>query len=204
MPVFGLTGEWGSGKSTVLKILKRKGAYILSLDEVVHLAYKDKNSLIYKKVRREFPQVVKGGKISLNRLREIVFEDKRKLRRLEKIVHSWVIKKLKRWVEKSKKKKIYVAEVPLLFEKKLDNIFDAVIFVYVPRRILIKRLKRTTGFSISLIKKRLSLFMPLRKKKRLSDFILRNDSTLDCLRKKTEKLWSFLSHFSEVKKQIIL
>ena len=204
MPVFGLTGDWGSGKTTILKILKRKGAEILSLDDLVHSAYKDKNSPIFKEVKREFPQVVKGERISSKRLGKIVFEDKKKLERLEKIVHPWVIKELKRWVRKSKKEKIYIAEVPLLFEKKLDNIFDAIIFVYTPRKILMERLKRKTNFSSSLIRKRLSLFLPPQKKKRLSDFVLRNDSNLDCLREKAERLWSILSHFSKIKKQIVL
>jgi len=204
MPVFGLTGDWGSGKTTVLKILKRKGAEILSLDDLVHLAYKDKNSSIFKKVKKEFPQVVKGERISSKRLGEIVFEDKKKLERLERIVHPWVIKELKRWIKRSEKEKIYIAEVPLLFEKKLDNIFDAIIFVYTPRKILMERLKRKTNLSSSLIRKRLSLFLPPQKKKRLSDFILRNDSNLDCLRKKVERLWGILSHFSKIKKQIVL
>ena len=204
MPVFGLTGDWGSGKTTILKILKRKGAEILSLDDLVHSAYKDKNSPIFKKVKREFPQVVKGERISSKRLGKIVFEDKKKLERLEKIVHPWVIKELKRWIKKSKREKIYIAEVPLLFEKKLDNIFDAIIFVYTPRKILMERLKRKTNFPSFLIRKRLSLFLPPQKKKRLSDFILRNDSNLDCLRKKVEKLWRILSHFSKIRKQIVL
>ncbi len=203
MSVFGLTGDWGSGKSTILKELKKKGAKIICVDDVIYSAYRKRNSPLYKKIKTCFPQVIKDSSISLPHLREVVFSNKQALKKLEEIVHPWIIKKLKMWIKKAKSGKIHIAEVPLLFEKRLEDFFDAVIFVYVPRRILEARLREITGFSYRAIRKRLSLFIPSQKKKRQSNIVVRNDGDLATLRKKISQLWNALLTFSSEKKVII-
>jgi len=203
MPVFGLTGDWGSGKTTILKELERKGAEIICLDEVIHRAYRRRNSPLYRRIKTQFPQVMKDNSISLPHLREVVFSSKQALKKLEEIVHPWIIKKLKVWIKKAKNGKIHIAEVPLLFEKRLESLFDAVIFVYVPRRILEARLKKITGFSYRAIRKRLSLFIPSRKKKRQSNIVVKNDGDLATLKKKISQLWKILLTFSSEKKVVI-
>ncbi len=194
MSVFALTGMWFSGKTEVAKYLEKKGAIVFYADRVVHRFYRNKNSEVYRKVVTHFPQVLgKRKEIVRKKLADIVFFNRESLRRLEEIVHPYVIKELRRWIEANRgKKRICIAEVPLLFEKKLQGMFDAVIFIYVPKRILEERIKRKLGISVSRIRKRLSLFLPSRKKLKESNFIIVNNKSLHSLRRKVNRLWEVL------------
>jgi len=61
MAVFGLTGNTSSGKTTLIGLLKRKGAKILSADLLVHQFYRNKKSPVYKKISCIFPDAVLKG-----------------------------------------------------------------------------------------------------------------------------------------------
>lgn len=189
MPKIGLTGKIGSGKTTVLKILEKKGANIFDCDRIIHQAYGGLNHPVSKAIRQSFPGVEKEGKINREKLAEAVFGDRKKLEKLEEIVHPFVIGKLKRWLENKKKEGIYVAEVPLLFEKGLEKLFDETVLVEVKKRILTERLKEKYGFNRSQIKKRLSLYLSDAKKEEISDFIVRNNLDLKNLEKEVSLLW---------------
>ncbi|MBD3264251.1 MAG: dephospho-CoA kinase [Candidatus Omnitrophica bacterium] len=191
MPVFGLTGNLACGKSTLLKRLKKKGAEIFDTDKRIHDYYRNPNSRIFKNIRKFFPGVVTGKKICRRKLGKIVFADKNKLRILEGIVHPVVIEDLLSWIKKAKRKgtKIYVAEVPLLFEKKLEDRFDYTILVKTRRDILISRLKEKYGFSEAEAGRRLSLYLPLKYKIRRSDFVINNNCDLEEFKKEVDLLW---------------
>jgi dephospho-CoA kinase len=192
MSVFAITGNLGSGKTTVLNLLKKKGAETFNCDERVHLYYKNKKSLVYKKVIALFPSVKENNRICCKKLSEIVFSSKEKLTQLEKIVHPVIIKDLKEWIRKAKENRIYVAEVPLLFEKNLSYLFKKVILVYVKREILIKRLRKKSNLSEREIKKRLSLYLPIREKIKKADFIINNSFSFSRLKKEVNNLWEWL------------
>ena len=190
MAVFGLTGNLGSGKSTVLKLLKNKGALVFDADKKIHQYYRQKNGVIFKKIVVEFPQVLKQGIISRKKLGAIVFSDHTKLKKLEEIVHPAVIKDMRGWVKSARNKKgIYVAEVPLLFEKKLKSCFDGVILVLVKRDILIERIVKKYRFSKNQARSRLSLYIAIRKKIRGSNFVVNNSKDFKTLNKEVDLLW---------------
>ena len=198
MSVFAVTGNLCSGKSNVAKRLKAKGACVFDADRVVHKYYSNRRSSVFKKVAATFPLAVAGKMISCKRLGKIVFKDKSKLRKLEKIVHPEVIKDLKKWVKQvKKKKKVYVAEVPLLFEAKLDSLFDAVILTCTKEKILIPRIVKKLGITKSEAKRRLGLFLPTKKKMKKADFIINNNSSLTALNKSIDILWEFLKEFKK-------
>ncbi|MFA5272236.1 MAG: dephospho-CoA kinase [Candidatus Omnitrophota bacterium] len=191
MSIFGLTGSLSSGKSTALNFFKKKGAVIYDADREVHKYYKNKKSSIYKKIALVFPKAFKKGVINRKILGEIVFRDTKKLRTLETIVHKQVIKDLKLWVSKAKKtKRIYIAEVQLLFEKKLERLFDATILVYTPKNILIKRIENNLGFSKAKALARLKLYGPVKEKIKRADFVINNNSNIKALKNKTNALWN--------------
>ena len=193
MSVFGLTGSLASGKSTVLKLFKKKGAIVFDADEQVHSYYKNRKGSIYKKIASIFPKAFKRGTIDRKILGEIVFSDVKKLKILERIVHKEAIKDLKIWINKSKRsKKIYVAEVQLLFEKKLERLFDATILVYIPKNILIKRIKNNLGLSKRRALARLKLYEPVKKKIKCADFVINNNSNIKALENKVSALWNKL------------
>lgn len=189
MSKFGLTGRIGSGKTTVMEMLAEKGAKTFYSDCRIHQFYKDHQHPIYKKVRETFPESKLGKEISRKKLAEVVFTDKHKLKKLEQIVHPAIIKALREWLKSSKEKNICVAEIPLLFEKKLEKIFDKNILVKVENDILIARLKENYNFCDQEIKQRLSLHLPVVESEKKSDFVLENNSDLKNLEKEVNLLW---------------
>jgi len=194
MPVIAVTGDLCSGKSTVIKFFKERGAKVLSTDKLVHSCYKDKKGDVYRKVRKYFPDVFdKKGNISRKKLAHTVFTDRNLLIKLENIVHPKVIKDLKTWVDSKKSKKgLYVVEVPFLFEKKLDNLFDAVIFIEARRSDITKRAVYKFGISEKQAKARIANFMPAREKIKRSQFIIYNDSNMPKLKRKAGVVWEKL------------
>lgn len=189
MSTIGLTGRIGSGKTTVIGMLAKKGAKTFDSDCKIHQFYKDHTHPIYKKVIESFPESKVEGEISRKKLAQIVFKDKYQLRKLEEIVHPELIKLLRQWLTKSKEKGIYIAEIPLLFEKKLGKIFDKNILVKVKDNVLFERLKEKYNFSDQEIKQRLSLYLPVQEKVKKSDFVLENNLDLKNLEKEVNVLW---------------
>lgn len=196
MSVFAVTGNLGSGKSLVTKLLKSKGAVIFDADSQVHKYYRNKKNAVHKAVAAAFPEVVKGKSISCRKLADIVFSSKRKLQRLERLVHPAIIKDLKKWVKQAKnKKRIYVAEVPLLFEKNLQSLFDGVIVVDAKRQVCISRICKSFSLSKKEAQRRLTLFFPIKNKLKKADFIIKNNSDTRSLRKKVNILWKDLKEY---------
>ena len=194
MAVFGLTGNLASGKSTVLKLLKEKGAVVFDADKKIHQYYKDRRCFIYKKIAAFFPQALQKGVISRKKLGGIVFADRKKLATVERIVHPIIITDILKWVRLARgKKRIYVAEVPLLFEKKLISYFDGVILVLAKQDILIKRIVEKYNLSKAGAKNRLSLYIPIREKMKDADFIINNSLSLKVLKKEVDLLWKKLN-----------
>jgi len=191
MPVLGLTGNLATGKSTALKLLKVKGAKIFEVDKQVHSYYRDRKSLVYEKVKVAFPECLSRGSISRKKIADIVFSNKSKLKKLEKIVHPVVTKDLLNWIEKNKgdKEKIYIAEVPLLFEKRLTRHFNKIILIVVKKEVLIQRIIKKYSIVKNEVSNRLSLYRPIGEKIKGSDFIVNNSLDFKRLEKEVDLLW---------------
>ncbi len=190
MAVLGLTGNLASGKSTVLKLLKRKGAVAFDADKKIHRYYADKESEIYCKVSSLFPQAVHKGRIRRRKLANIVFIDNHKLKALEKIVHPFIIEELKQWIKSKKTKSgIYIAEAPLLFEKNLTAYFDQIILVKAGQKNIMQRAAKKYHLSRRQVLKRLSLYLPLKEKIKGAHFIINNNSNFSELKKEVDLLW---------------
>ena len=193
MPVFAITGVYSSGKTVLLNFLKRKGAVVFDADKRIHGYYRDKGHRVYKRVSESFPQSVRGGRICRKSLGKIVFKDIGQLRRLERIVHPEIIKDLLSWVKECRGKEgVFVAEVPLLFEKGLDKHFDGVILVKVKKQTAAERIIKANGCSKDEALSRLALFAPLGAKIKKADYIIDNDSGKKEFRVLAEALWNKL------------
>lgn len=189
MPTIGLTGNLASGKSAVLKLFKSKGAIAFDADKKIHCYYRDKKSIVYKKISAAFPQSLRAGVISRKKLSDIVFSNKIQLKKLERIVHPVIIKELLGWLKGKSKSKVYIAEVPLLFEKNLARYFQVVILVTAKRQILVQRIMKKYGFSKKEALSRLSLYKPIGEKIKGSDFVVDNNLDFKRLKKEVDLLW---------------
>lgn len=150
--VIGLTGNIGSGKTFVLKLLKKFGFYTESADEIVQKEYDNKNSEFYKAVVSLFKtknKQILNTDFSINKKKilEIIKIDKELLIELNKITKKIIIKKIKNQIISMKKSyKFSAIEIPLLFEMDMhiEKIFNIILIIkthpdIVKNRILKKR-----------------------------------------------------------------
>ncbi|MEM4363688.1 MAG: dephospho-CoA kinase, partial [Candidatus Diapherotrites archaeon] len=134
--------------------------------------YKEKRLIL--KLKRQFGnKIITNGKINKKELGKIVFEDKEKLSSLNKIVHGIVKQKIK--AIKHKGKLVFV-EVPLLFEAKMESLFDKTILVIAPKKACLKRLLKK-GIKKREFEKRVSFQINKEKAKKKADYIINNNST---------------------------
>ncbi|MEC7179306.1 MAG: dephospho-CoA kinase [Pseudomonadota bacterium] len=134
MKKIGITGSVASGKSTASKYLSYKKGPLFSADEAVKKLYKNKNfkKIISKKLK------IKNTNIKEN-IKEKIVPNKKSFKKLEKIIHPLVRKKMKKFIIKNSKKKILFFEIPLLIESNLMGNFDLIIFIKASKRTRLKR-----------------------------------------------------------------
>ncbi|NLB49386.1 MAG: bifunctional DNA-formamidopyrimidine glycosylase/DNA-(apurinic or apyrimidinic site) lyase [Erysipelotrichia bacterium] len=183
-----ITGPAGSGKSTILNNFKVRGFATLSSDDVVKELYKKENvvRLINEKFGTDFK-----NEVDKNALRQILIADSKKIKELEKIVHPLVKKEIITWVKNSKPS-LKVVEVPLLYEAKMSNMFDYVIGVISDKTN--ERLALRDPHSAKDIQQINALNQFSQYKKNL-DFLIENNSSLDDLNRKSEKIINILKSY---------
>ena len=191
----GLTGGYATGKSSVARILAELGAEVVAADELAHAAMR-KGEPAWREILAVFgPGILRpDGEIDRKALGRIVFASPVLRRRLEEIVHPRVIAALRVAREKARQagKKVFVAEVPLLYEVGLEGDFDRVWVVTAPperqRQLALAR----DDLGEAELAARLAAQMPLAEKERRADLVLRNDGDLIELRRRVTAAWEEL------------
>lgn len=186
-----LTGGMGSGKSTVLAMLRKKGAFILDADQIVHETWLS-NQTILKKVRRKFgPDIFDAhGNLIRRKLGEKIFGSPASVQFLEKLIHPVVRSTMVRELKKNAGD-IAICDIPLLFETAQQKNFDGVIVVTASDALRRRRLLKK-GFSNPDISKRFQRQMQLRKKVKQADFVVNNNGTQKQTQKQINQLWTLL------------
>ncbi|MCM1497380.1 MAG: dephospho-CoA kinase [Clostridium sp.] len=145
MKIIGITGGIGSGKSTVLSILKEKhNACIVEADRLAHRLMSP-GYLVYQQIVEAFGEgiLADGGGIDRERLSEIVFNHSGELERLNGIVHPAVKEYILQDIQKKQREKaeqLYVIEAALLIEDGYRTICDELWYIYTDREERIRRL----------------------------------------------------------------
>tara|TARA_Y100000589_G_scaffold173886_1_gene165057 strand:- start:231 stop:821 length:591 start_codon:yes stop_codon:yes gene_type:complete len=186
-----ITGGIGSGKSTFCSKLKEKGFKIHSSDEQVAKIYKnpDKKFVTYL---RSIGLSMSISKKNINKktISKIIFENKQIRKKLELYIFKIVRKKRSDFIkqEKEKKTRLIFIDIPLLFENNLENQFHKVISIIASKQERLKRLKKTRKMSETQFKNiiRSQTSDIIRKKK--SDYVVYNNSTLKDYKTKINKL----------------
>lgn len=142
VPLIGLTGGMGAGKSTALEALSRLGAEVLSSDEVVHGLYREQ-AVIEAVVAQMGKQVAPQGEIDRAAVASAVFADPAKRQWLEGLIWPLVGARIGAWIERvraqSPPPRAAVLEVPLLFESGFDRGCDATIAVLATEETIARR-----------------------------------------------------------------
>jgi len=183
--LIGVTGNTGTGKSIISELFKDLGAYLISCDKLGWEVLKE--SYIIEKIKEEFEEVVEEGTVNKEKLGDIVFNDKDKLKILNEIVHPELLKKLKNSIESSKEK-IVVVNGALIFEWQIEHWFNYIILLTSTLEDKKKRLK-AKGLSEEIINGRLNSQGDSNRFVKFSDFIIENDGDLESLKNNAKWVW---------------
>ena len=200
MNVVALTGGVASGKSTVLKIFMRLGAFGIDCDVLSREALRPCTSAWWSVVKAFGKDILrKDLEIDRPKLREIVFSDEEKRRTLERIVHPEVRRMLKERLNAIKtlteateeRGVLVVVDVPLLFEVGMQREFERVIVVYASEAVRLRRLLQR-GFSREIAMKIMRAQMPLEEKAKHADFVIYNEDSKEETEKEVRKIFETL------------
>ena len=169
----GILGNIGSGKSYVAKNL---GYPVFDADHEVATLYK-KNKKIFLKLKKILPKNIKSFPIEKKEVTEAVLQKKGNLKKIIKIVHVEIRKKMNFFLKKNKNKKFVILDVPLLLENKLNKKRDVLIFVDSKKSDVLKRLIKRKNFNKDLFNKFKKIQFSSQYKMKKSHFIIKNDFT---------------------------
>jgi len=175
----GILGDIGSGKSYVAK---RFGYPLFNADEEVGKLYKE-DKKIFKKLKKILPKYINSFPINKNEITNAILSNKNNLKKIIRVVHLEVRKKLNIFLKKNKNKKIIILDIPLLLENKINNKNDILIFVEANKSNTIKRLRKRKNFNQKLTNMFKKIQLSLVYKKRISQFVIANNFTKKSVKK---------------------
>ena len=175
-----IVGEIGSGKTIAAKIFKLPTFY--ADIEVAEIYQKDKRC--YKKLKKRFPKFIKSFPIKKKEIVEAILNNRSNIRKISKIIHPIVRKRLKKFLSDNGKNKYVVLDIPLYFENNIYKKKDIVIFVQSNKKNIQKRIIKRKFFNMKLTKYFRSIQKKNIYKKKKSQFIIENNSNKMDLRKK--------------------
>jgi len=139
----GILGDIGSGKSF---IAQNFGYPVFNADyEVAQLYQKDKS--IFSKLKIQLPKYIHSFPIDKKEVSNAILSNKKNLKKIVKIVHFEIRKKLNNFIKRNKHKKIIILDIPLLLENKINKKNDILIFVDSNKLEVLKRLKKRKNFN---------------------------------------------------------
>lgn len=182
--IIGVCGKIASGKSEIMKILKKKGFYCIEADKIVHDLYKS-GGVGAKKIAAYFGEgfLKKDGSVDREKLRNVVFNDDDERKMLENLIHPEVYAEIQRILPGVKAKNVAIESI--YFDHSfLEDFVDKILWVERPigdiKKVLIEERGFFEGLAIKLIH--------LIERPREVDFIIENSGELKDLEKSVGEL----------------
>ncbi len=169
----GILGDIGSGKSFVANNF---GYPVFNADKEVSKIYK-KNKKIFNKLNQKLPKYILSFPIDKKEITQAILSNKTNLKKIIKIIHKEIRKKMNLFLKRNKDKKIIILDIPLLLENKINNKKDILIFVESKKIDIEKRLKKRVNFNRKLLNKFKKIQFSSSYKKKKSQFIIKNNFT---------------------------
>lgn len=180
MKVIGLTGGIASGKSTVASYFSAQGIPVLDADQMAREVLKPED------VRDLFgPEFLENGQINRQKLGELIFADPKERAKLEALTHPLIAQKLEQELQKLEQAghEWVIYEAALIFEKGIQNRFDATILVTAPESMQLERLLSRGHMNQEEALKRIRTQMPVVEKAKLATYLIDNSGDLQALEK---------------------
>ena len=177
-----LFGKIAVGKSLFMSHIKNKGYKVISTDEIVHTLYRDKEIINHINLLFDMPQ---SDALDIVQLRNIVANDNKARIKLEKYIHPLVKKELIKELRKDKHSLRFV-EIPLLYQAKMEKMFDYIVALSMDEDKRIKLLKKRNKDVESYLA--LDRQYNFDKNKKKADFIIENNGSIKQLNKNIDLL----------------
>jgi dephospho-CoA kinase len=169
----GILGEIGSGKSYVASNF---GYPVFNADYEVAKLYK-LNKNVFNKLKKKLPKYINSFPIEKIEISNAILANRINLKKIIKIVHFEIRKKLNVFLKKNKYKKIVILDIPLLLENKINKKKDILVYVQSNKSLILQRLKKRKNFNNKLLKKFKNIQYSSVYKKKKSHFIIKNSFT---------------------------
>ena len=175
----GILGDIGSGKTFVAKSF---GYPVFNADYEVAKIYK-KSRACFLKLKKLLPKHIKKFPTDKTEVTNAILSNKNNIKKITKIVHPLVRKKMNLFLLKNKSRKLVILDVPLLLESKIKNKNTILVFVDAKKADISRRLSKRKGFNNKILKRLKQIQLPLDYKKRKSQYIIKNFYTKKIVRK---------------------
>ena len=176
MITVGLTGNMGSGKSTVARIFLSLGIPVFNADNEARRITQSNEIAAQIAVLFGRKLLNSSGELDRKALAAIVFNDKQKLKQLNELIHPLVWENYISWLKENKSADYIIHEAAILFESGLYKHLDKIIVVDAPREVLIQRTIQRDHISEEQVQERLNNQWSTEKIKELADFVIINDN----------------------------
>jgi len=186
--VIGLTGQTGAGKTTVCSILKGRGIAIIDADQVSRdVVDEQKQCLADLALEFSIEILNVDGTLNRDRLANIVFGDKAKLKKLNSIIFPYIIANIREKIDAHRKAgtQLVVLDAPTLFESGADSFCDVVLSVVAPETERLNRIVIRDRLGDAQARARMGAQHPDEFYTKRSKYVIVNDSDLEELRLRT-------------------
>ncbi len=193
MLLIGITGGIACGKTEVAKVFQKKGAIVLSGDQIGKEVVEN-NRGVLKELEKAFGRRIlkKDGSLDRRKLGEIAFAAGEATDKLNQIVHPHLLRELRRRIKSMRgrpKTGVVVIDAALIVEWGLEEELDRLVFVESRREDKVRRLAKEKGYTRKEAGGRIRSQLPEIDKKKKADFVIRNDKGLKELREKANRVW---------------
>ncbi len=166
-----IVGNIGSGKSYISRLFS---CPVFNADKEVARIYKTEKDCFYK-LKKKLPNYFSRFPIQKDELINCILDKKNNLKKITKIIHPIIRKKLLKFLKNKKKNKFVVLDVPLYLENKLNSQKDVIIFIESKRSEIEKRLIKRKNFNRQLFNRFKKIQLSIEKKKKKANYVIKND-----------------------------
>ena len=182
----GILGDIGSGKTFVAN---QFGCPVFHADIEVSKIYKS-DKRCFKILKKNFPNYIISFPINKKEISKLILSNKKNLKKINKIVHPIVRARMNKFINKNKKNKIVVLDIPLILENKINKKDFIFVFVDAKKKEIIKNLKKRKNYNFKIIKLLKKFQLSLDYKKKVANFIIKNNFKMKPVKKSVKLIKS--------------